>query len=346
MSQTEDQPDQMNLDTSTDELSVKMNQEFVEPAVPNNNNDAKKGKIKSSGGSQRGRPRSTSTIRSASKKRSYEEGYNEETVECDFSVRIRELEDTVKAKDKQIKQLESKLQKEFKTVGQKYDEIISRLEKKIDELSEKIEHIEIPKQSSEFPALNNATKDNAWVTLAKRAAKTDNATRPKLPDLQKEIINSAAADILERERRKQNVLITGVSLSTAQSEVERQNEDKQKLQTLFDSIGIKINNLFTFRRFNPEKVRNRAAPPILVKLPEGHTRENVLGAAKKLRDIDGYKSIYINPDLTESERSLDWSLRQERKRLNEEENKTSQPFRWAIRGAQLVRFKHAPANSI
>ena len=268
-----------------------------------------------------------------------------EAAESELVSRIQELEDTLKEKDKQIKQLELKVQKELKAAGNKYDEIIERLEKKVSYLSVKIDQIEMPKQSSDFPSLINGTNENAWVTLAKRAAKTDGVPRPKLPDVQKEIINSAAADILERQRRKQNVLITGVSISTAQSQDERQNEDKKKLQTLFETIGIQLNNEFTFRRFDQEKVRNKAAPPILVKLPESQTREKILNAAKKLSSIEDYKTTYINPDLTESERTLDWSLRQERKRLNDEENSTNRPFRWGIRGAKLVRFKHDSPNS-
>ena len=77
-----------------------------------------------------------------------------------------------------------------------------------------------------------------------------------------------------------------------------------KLSTLFDTKGIKMNNLFTFRWFNQAKVRNRAALPILVKLPEDQTRENILSAAKKLRNIDNYKLTYLHKSRPNRKRTV------------------------------------------
>ncbi len=66
----------------------------------------------------------------------------------------------------------------------------------------------------------------------------------------------------------------------------------------------------------------------------------VLFAAKSLRGIEGYKNIYLGPDLTEAERLLDFQLRKKRNEMNNKLEKDS-PFRYAIRGNQIVRFKKA-----
>ena len=53
---------------------------------------------------------------------------------------------------------------------------------------------------------------------------------------------------------------------------------------------------------------------------------------------NGFKGIYINPDLTEAERLLDKQLRSKRNELNIEESKNNKPFRWGVRGDKVVRF--------
>ena len=53
------------------------------------------------------------------------------------------------------------------------------------------------------------------------------------------------------------------------------------------------------------------------------------------------KGIYINPDLTESERALDKQLRAKRNELNDDEKRNKQPFRWGIRGDRVIRFANS-----
>jgi len=51
------------------------------------------------------------------------------------------------------------------------------------------------------------------------------------------------------------------------------------------------------------KSRDSSKPaPILVELADLSTRNPVLLAAKKLRDSENFKLVYISPDLTEAER--------------------------------------------
>ena len=63
-----------------------------------------------------------------------------------------------------------------------------------------------------------------------------------------------------------------------------------------------------------------------------------LKSAKILRTKNGYKQIYINPDLTESERIMDHELRVERNKLNANLDQNS-PFRFGIRGNDIVKVK-------
>ena len=75
--------------------------------------------------------------------------------------------------------------------------------------------------------------------------------------------------------------------------------------------------------------------PIIVEFKEIYDRNSVLKSAKILRTKNGYKQIYINPDLTESERIMDHELRVERNKLNANLDQNS-PFRFGIRGNDIV----------
>jgi hypothetical protein len=60
--------------------------------------------------------------------------------------------------------------------------------------------------------------------------------------------------------------------------------------------------------------------------------------AKKLRGHQDFDEIFISPDLTEAERLEDKELRMKRDELNKNRDPEA-PFRYAIRGNQIVRFK-------
>ena len=57
-----------------------------------------------------------------------------------------------------------------------------------------------------------------------------------------------------------------------------------------------------------------------------------------MKQKSGYESVYIAPDLTEAERMEDRNLRKQRDELNSKRN-SGDPFRYAIRGNQIVKFK-------
>ena len=76
--------------------------------------------------------------------------------------------------------------------------------------------------------------------------------------------------------------------------------------------------------------------------------------ARKLRDNNEYKNVYINPDLTESEAALEKSLRSDRDKKNEELPNVSEnglrygmhkfngaaesKFYWGIRNRELRKI--------
>ena len=77
--------------------------------------------------------------------------------------------------------------------------------------------------------------------------------------------------------------------------------------------------------------------PIIIELSDVCFRNPLLLAAKRLREKEAYKSIYISPDLTEAQRSLDYDLRKKRNEANSTLAEDS-PFQYGIRGDQLVKI--------
>lgn len=110
---------------------------------------------------------------------------------------------------------------------------------------------------------------------------------------------------------------------------------KKAIEDLLKTIGKENVKPIHLRRF---KSKNAAKPgPILLELSEGE-RNPLLLASKKLREKQDFKEVYICPDLTEAERLQDFELRKKRNDLNSKLDANS-PFRYAIRGNEIVRFK-------
>ena len=54
--------------------------------------------------------------------------------------------------------------------------------------------------------------------------------------------------------------------------------------------------------------------------------------------MPNYKSVFISPDLTDAERMEDFELRKKRDQMNSE-RQVDAPFRFAIRGSAIVKFR-------
>jgi hypothetical protein len=80
--------------------------------------------------------------------------------------------------------------------------------------------------------------------------------------------------------------------------------------------------------------------PIIVELSDVSERNPLLTAAKKLRNLDNFKGVFISPDLTEAERYLNYQLRMKRNELNNNIDLKTSPFRYGIRSSGVVKLKN------
>ena len=107
-----------------------------------------------------------------------------------------------------------------------------------------------------------------------------------------------------RERKKKNVIVYGVSESKSSKVEEQRSDDKKAIQQIFTAIGVKDKDVVTYRRF--KKTSDRV-PPILI------TMKVSAAAVKKLRNSPSHCRVYLNPDMTETERREGRNLREIRK---------------------------------
>ena len=232
------------------------------------------------------------------------------------------------------------LKNELEQVKEDYRHLIAALEAKLDkfksenkELVTKVEQItEANKHLSEkidqnISKSNSSLQLNEWSSVVKRNIKK--------PTEQLTVVNAAINETIDREKRARNLVIYGVSESIGDK---KEEEDKIKVVNIFKEIEAKESIIKFVKRI---RAKDTSRPgPIVVGLSDVSERNPVLIAARKIRNNnkDEMKQIYFSPDMTEAQRLEDYQLRQKRNELNNS-RKDTDPFRYAIRGNQIVKFR-------
>jgi len=234
-----------------------------------------------------------------------------------------QLLETIKELEKRIEILEgeNKSQKtDIENLKTKNLELEKLIEKKCKECVEEV-------QNENPSGLKNNVQN--WSTIAKSGLKQ--------PVEQFIVVNAAINETKDRERRKKNVIDFGLTDSV---EIEKQADDKKRVEKIINQTGASATVTF-IRKF---KSKSERPDPILVGLSEAADRNPLLLKAKNLRSSEEHKNIYIAPDLTDAERMEDRNLRKRRDELNQQ-RASGEPFRYAIRGNQIVKFKMQQAES-
>ena len=128
-------------------------------------------------------------------------------------------------------------------------------------------------------------------------------------------------ELLERESRRGNLVIYG--LTEPAPEIwdgrRRAAADQVKLQQLVDLIGVNVPIKDEIKFCKRLGVRNGdKTRPLLVGLHKVQVKELILINARKLAMDDSWKKVYVNQDITRSQREGDGKTRQEADRRNSE----------------------------
>ena len=119
----------------------------------------------------------------------------------------------------------------------------------------------------------------------------------------------------EREMRKMNIVINGLSESKKTNQVDSRRDDAERIKIIInDVLNLDIDNVFRLGK----GVGNRSKPrPIRFSVENYESKRLVLSSVRHLRNHSDYSNVYFTPDLTAA-----YKLREKRRRrmLNGEEN--------------------------
>ena len=145
------------------------------------------------------------------------------------------------------------------------------------------------------------------------------------------------------QQKERNLVIFGVK------EISEPTEVKEEVTEILDAIGMKRHAR------NAKTMRWTENGPITVSFESTEVKMRVLKEARKLRNSEEYKKVYIHLDLTKTEMDRNKELRREQLRLNTafilgdgylkygmhkfSAEGDEEAFYWGIRRDQLVRIK-------
>ncbi|XP_063963743.1 uncharacterized protein LOC135156153 [Lytechinus pictus] len=147
---------------------------------------------------------------------------------------------------------------------------------------------------------------------------------------------AAVEEMIERERRKNNLVVFNLPESTARSPKGRQDYDKKIVDELIlDGMGIEGVEVNKVTRLGGIGQNRFSKPRVtLIELQDSSTKNTLLRSAKNLRNKDMWATTYIAPDLTPNQRKQRKELYTELRlrRANGEEN-------IGIRHGEIVKLR-------
>jgi hypothetical protein len=158
-------------------------------------------------------------------------------------------------------------------------------------------------------------------------------------------------EIKESKIIETNMIVSGIPEASNGSEEEKAAHDKTSVEALLTALETP---LYEMKRFKRVKTNNEKPNLILIEFGEAVTLPSALRKAKNLRTNDKFKGVYVNKDMTRTERIIEKRLRDERNWKNKEEMKEtgggewprglyeSRLFHWGIRSGEVRRIFDKP----
>ena len=191
---------------------------------------------------------------------------------------------------------------EFETFLLKFEDQVKRVDllvKENQELKERIRKLETP--TKQLPTF-------ASIVANEKNSETENVLLVKV-----------TREIKTKERKENNIILTGLPQAQINTESKAIDENKEKevLAQIFAHLEIDLKTVKRHWRLKTkENNMNDIVNPMIVEFTDFESKNKATKNSYKLKT---YKDkVYINNDLTESERSIEKKLRDERNRRNNE----------------------------
>ena len=121
-------------------------------------------------------------------------------------------------------------------------------------------------------------------------------------------------EYVDRQNRKANVVISNIPEPDMASFDDRRQHDWETVDKMFQALHLKIEVKKVSRIGRKQEGQTRL---LLVTLGSEDLKWEVLRVAKHLREFEEFFGVYVNPDLTKSEREINKKLREEAKERRE-----------------------------
>ena len=128
---------------------------------------------------------------------------------------------------------------------------------------------------------------------------------------QKTSATSILREVEEREERKDNIMVFGLTEMTSGSVEDRRQHDKDLLYDVLEDIGLSGVETVSFRRVGGSQ--SEKARPLKVQLEDRTVKASILKKARDLRDSSEHKHVYISNDLTKLQQKERLQLRKDLK---------------------------------
>ena len=185
-------------------------------------------------------------------------------------------------------------------------DIKTLIEKNKDAILESLKD-EIEKQTSLISTLVKQVED-----LHKKNLNLEQKCN-KLEEAMSRMTTSVLEEVNDQQRRRKNLIISGVPESVTRSAEDRKSEDKSRVKTILDELIECDDNLIVHVHRMGKIVdgRNRI---LRVVLRDEESKQRILKTARRLKTSEIFQDIFINPDLTLAQRQEKKHLRYELKR--------------------------------
>lgn len=198
----------------------------------------------------------------------------------------------VKMKNEIIQATQQEIKKAIKTVIEK----LSSLEGRIDNLEHSLLRL----------SSNQADHEEKISALSTQVC-----------EMKCSFANEAYDELQQRLKRRRNLIISGVPEHDDGSVQERQERDKEFVESLLQRLKMDPGNCREIYVSRIGKIRSTSSRLIRVVFTQDESASQVLQSAKSLRLYDEYKNVFINPDRTPSQQQHFSELRRELKARKE-----------------------------
>ncbi len=269
---------------------------------------------------------------------------------CELEVKIEEQQEALDSQTDKFKELSRTNENLKKAINKSEEkitvqqqeincqrEIINQISKMNDELEKRVDKLENESENKrmEVETSGEITKINNWSEILFKKKHNLSLEQRDAQQKQIKVVNTLASEINERERRKKNVIIFGLAEPSNVNQDEKIKADEVKVKSLINELEDKVH----VKRITRLKTKINTNKPsaIIIELENERERNSLLFNAKKLKNHNFYKNVFLSIDMTLSEREKFNELRNEAKKRNSTENNNN--TYWVVRNDRLVQFK-------